>query len=126
MLRIILILLEVFLALTAFYGGWLLVARPDGSLLQLSLDMIARTPFKNYFFPGLVLMLLVGGSAFLAAILVMVKHNYARKFVLFSSLMLGGWIVGQLFLVGLVNPSLQFGYLTLSVALLLLGWSWRK
>ncbi|MBK7869481.1 MAG: hypothetical protein IPJ74_01760 [Saprospiraceae bacterium] len=75
MMRVLLVLLEAFLALTAFYGGWLLVAQPDGSPLQFSVDMIKDTPFKNYFFPGLVLMLVVGGSAMVAAILLIVNHN---------------------------------------------------
>lgn len=126
MLRIILILLEAFLTLTAFYGGWLLISQRDGSLLQFSLDMVKDTPFKDFFIPGLVLMLVVGGSGVIAAILLVVRHSQARNAVFFSSIVLGGWIVVQLFLVGFISPPLQLGYLALAVALLLLGSSWRR
>jgi hypothetical protein len=45
---------------SAVFGGSQLVIRPDGSLLNLSLESLERTPFGSYFFPGLILLLVLG------------------------------------------------------------------
>lgn len=125
MFRIILILLELFLALTAFYGGGALMAKSDGSLLQMSTEWLQKTPFDNYFIPGLILALIVGGAAAIATVLLALRHSQARKSVLFSGLMLGGWISVQLLMVGFVSH-LQSAYLALAMLLLLLGWQYKK
>lgn len=125
MFRIILILLELFLALTAFYGGGALMAKSDGSLLQMSTEWLQKTPFDNYFIPGLILALIVGGSAAVATVLLALQAPQARKSVLFSGLMLGSWISVQLLMVGFVSH-LQSAYLALAIILLLLGWQYKK
>lgn len=72
-LHIVLVVLTFFLALTAALGGIALLANfntPPVAMLQGS-------PFRNYAIPGLALMLIVGGSALLAAIQLLRKNKYA-------------------------------------------------
>jgi hypothetical protein len=72
-LHIVLVVLTFFLALTAALGGIALLANfntPPVAMLQGS-------PFRNYAIPGLALMLIVGGSALLAAIQLLRKSKYA-------------------------------------------------
>lgn len=43
------------LSLNALGGGGALMLAPDGSLLQIPIAWIARTPFPDFFLPGLIL-----------------------------------------------------------------------
>jgi hypothetical protein len=52
MMKPVLVILNAFLALTAIGGGALLMAAPDGSLLDMPVEMLSKTPFKNFFIPG--------------------------------------------------------------------------
>lgn len=52
--------LDLFVAIGALAGGAALVARPDGSLVQLPLSLLDNAPFSNFLVPGLLLFLLIG------------------------------------------------------------------
>jgi hypothetical protein len=75
-LRIILILLTIFLGLTGVLGGIGLVAKfnapPDSFLVG--------SPFSDWTIPGLALILIVGGSAWFAAILLLRSSKFALLF----------------------------------------------
>jgi uncharacterized membrane protein (UPF0136 family) len=79
----VLIALEVFTGLTGVAGGVLLMARPDGSLLQIppaTLSALARTsPFPDFFVPGLFLAGIVGGGMLGAAWLLSRRRPYALE-----------------------------------------------
>lgn len=55
-----LILLHIFLGIGAAAGGGMLILKPDGSLLGMSLDFLANTPFDSYLIPGFILFILNG------------------------------------------------------------------
>jgi hypothetical protein len=72
-LRIALIVLDGFLALTALAGGVALligVAAPP-------VEQLAGSPFKDYTIPGLALLVLVGGGALAAAIMTLRRNPLA-------------------------------------------------
>jgi len=52
--------LLLFLGLNAIMGGLLLMMKPDGSLMGMTLDWLQNAPFKNYFIPGLILFSTLG------------------------------------------------------------------
>ena len=56
----ILILLQAFLALGGIITGILLMARPDGSILQMPLSVMKGAPFHNFFIPGMILFIFLG------------------------------------------------------------------
>lgn len=62
-IRIALVVLEVFVALGAVAGGIGLLT----GAIPVSLDALQGSPFVDYTVPGLSLMVIVGGSMFLAA-----------------------------------------------------------
>jgi hypothetical protein len=64
--RLTLIILEAFVALTSIACGIGLVV----GAVQLPLSWLAGTPFSDYTLPGLVMAVIIGGSAFLAAELI--------------------------------------------------------
>jgi len=56
----VLCFLLLFLGLNAIMGGLLLMMKPDGSLMGMTLDWLQNAPFKNYFIPGLILFSTLG------------------------------------------------------------------
>jgi hypothetical protein len=71
-LRVVLIVLNFFLSLTAVAGCIQLV---EGTYAP-SVTMLAGSPFKDYTIPGLSLGLIVGGSALVAAIFLLRKSKF--------------------------------------------------
>lgn len=68
-----LIVLTLFLALTAFGGGIQLIS----GFYVPPVEMLNGSPFTNYTVPGLALGLIVGGSALFTAILLIRKNKFA-------------------------------------------------
>jgi len=56
------VLLELAAGVAAIVGGALLVAAPDGSLLQLDAALLGGGPFADWRLPGILLADLVGGG----------------------------------------------------------------
>lgn len=61
--------LLVWLGLGAVAGGVALVSKPDGSVMQLPVSMLAGSPFNDFLIPGLILGALFGAGSFVVAIL---------------------------------------------------------
>src|SRR5215470_927318 len=68
------------------------------------------TPFHSYFFPGLILCLIVGGSQLAAAFILLWHSSLAKMASLIAGLILTGWMVGELALIGFQAP-IQFWFL---------------
>jgi hypothetical protein len=56
----VLIFLLFFQSISAIYGGFSMIMDPSGALLKLELGILGNTPFQNFFFPGLLLALILG------------------------------------------------------------------
>jgi len=68
-----LIILNIFLALTAIPGGFCLLT----GIAAPPLDELNGSIFNDYTIPGLALMIIVGGSALLTSIMLISKNKYA-------------------------------------------------
>jgi len=68
-----LIILNIFLAFTAIPGGFCLLT----GIAAPPVEELKGSVFTDYTIPGLVLMIIVGGSALFASILLMRKNTYA-------------------------------------------------
>ena len=71
--RTLLIVLTSFLTLTAFGGGIQLLT----GFYVPPVEMLAGSPFADYTIPGLVLGLIVGGSALTADVLLIRKNKFS-------------------------------------------------
>lgn len=70
--RYTLIVFNAFLAVTAIGGGIGLIS---GSIAP-GLELLAGSPFQSYTLPGLALLVLVGGSALLATVLMLRRSRW--------------------------------------------------
>jgi len=62
------------------------------------------TPFHSYFLPGLILCVVVGGSHLVAAFIVLLRSPLAKIASLSAGLILTGWMIGELKLIGFQAP----------------------
>lgn len=111
--------LELLVAASAIPAGVGLMIAPDGSAIGLPPSLIYDTPFPNFFVPGLLLALFVGGSSLVAAYLVWRAHRRSPIASLAAGGILFGWIVTQLGLIGYVSV-LQPLYALIAVAIIAL------
>jgi hypothetical protein len=57
---LLVIALQFLLGLGAFISGGMLMAFPDGSLLQMPTSMLQYSPFRDFLIPGMILFALLG------------------------------------------------------------------
>jgi hypothetical protein len=72
------------------------------------------TPFHSYFLPGLILFLAVGGSQSAAAYAILRRHLLANRAAIFAGIVLTGWMIGELALIGFRAP-IQVWFLSLGL-----------
>lgn len=58
--RNMLVFLQLFLAVGAFYGGLALVIEPRGSLLKMDTEIFHNMVFSNFLVPGIILLVVFG------------------------------------------------------------------
>jgi hypothetical protein len=101
--RWLLLAIALFLAVGAIPVGLGFVVRPDGSLIGMPRSVLASTPFTDFMVPGLFLAVAVGGSTLAAAVLVARGARRASFVSLAAGVVVVGWIVVQVWLIGLVS-----------------------
>jgi len=131
-IRIALFVIEAFIGLSAIQGG---IALLRGAFDQwVPVAWLAGTPFSDYTIPGLVLVIVVGGSALLAAATVFIHREWAVLVSVLAGLLMAGYeVVEAVSLdskVGNVLPSvfeLQLLYFVLGLAVFgLAGSLWMR
>ena len=118
--RTIAISLLILTGISAVLGGWGFVADPSGETLQMSLDWLERSPFSNYFIPGLILMVILGFGSLLAALICIRKSKSYPLWVIAFGAILIVWISTQILMIRMLHW-LQFLYGGIGLILLFLG-----
>ncbi len=96
MLRTTLIVLELIIGVAAVGGGvYALTGAPS-----VPREYLKGTPFRSYLVPGLVLIVIVGGSMLLAATLLILEVGWARVVSLEAGVILVAWIGMQVSMIG--------------------------
>ncbi|WP_337042316.1 hypothetical protein [Emticicia sp. 17c] len=113
-------ILLLFNGISALYGGWNLMVYPDGSSLELSTEWLQKSPFNNYFIPGLILFLFNGVSSIGIYASIIAKPRKYLWLVMVQGAILFSWIVIQIILIQQLHP-LQFIFGAVGFALILLG-----
>lgn len=108
----LLTLSHLFVCATAAWGGAVLIGDPTGKKMGMSEQFLAKSPFADFLIPGLVLALLVGGSAGVAAAAQGFGWRWRAWASRVAGLMIGGWILVELAMVQMFSW-LQVLYLCL-------------
>jgi hypothetical protein len=122
----------VLLGIGALAGGVALVSRPDGSVMQFDVALLAGSPFADFLVPGLVLGGLFGVGSFVVAALGMRRSRLAPflAFAIGCAQMI--WIVVELAIIrelSFLHPTMFAVGLVIAVASVPWGWptfqAWR-
>ena len=121
-IRLALVGLDWFAALTAIVGGIALAAGIEASRFPAS--WLEGTPFSSYVLPGLILAAVVGGSAALAALEAARSSRGGGRASMAAGVILLGWIVGEVALLTadaqVISPA-EVVYLAVGLGMTLLG-----
>ena len=92
-IRAVLVLLDALVALSAGGGGVALAFGFEGG--RFAPDLLNGTPFASYVVPGLILAIVVGGSAAFAAATTALWPRVGPTASAGAGLVLMGWIAGE-------------------------------
>ena len=123
--RIPLLVLQALVALTAAAGGIALALGPSlGSLgITPPPELLESSPFDSYLVPGLILLVVVGGSHLLAFLLLLWRHRFAPAAAAVAGCGILIWIFVQMIIIPFSFLQAAYfgaGLLELVLALLLL------
>lgn len=82
---------SLFVGLTAVFGGVTLVAGVD----KFPPSWLTGTLFSSYLIPGLILAVVVGGSAVVAAVTALRSRERATLWSMLAGAILLGWLAGE-------------------------------
>ncbi len=91
--RLALVAADAFAAVSAVGGGVALVAGLEGD--RFPRGMLEGTPFTSYVLPGLILALVVGGSATVATTATLVSAGVGATASTVAGAIMFGWIIGE-------------------------------
>lgn len=120
-MRTLLFILISFVAFTSLISGLILISYPDGSVLQMSVDLLNTSPFKNFLIPGIVLTVFVGGTNLLAAFFNMKRSANRYNWALAGGVMACGWVLVQMLLINTFFW-LQLVYLGIGILMTLIAY----
>lgn len=120
-MRTLLFILISFVAITSLVSGLIIICYPDGSVMQMSTDLLKTSPFKNFLVPGIVLTVLVGGTNLLAAFFNMKRNSSRYDWALAGGIMTCGWVIVQMILINTLFW-LQFVYLGVGIVIMLIAY----
>ena len=98
---------SVFVALTAVGGGITVAAGVD----KFPADWLIGTPFSSYLIPGLILAIVVGGSAVMAVVAALRRSDVGALTSMLAGAILLGWLAGERLILPPAAFSPQFWWL---------------
>lgn len=99
LLRYTLSFLLALVALNAFAGGYYAMS----GAVDVPTEWLIGSPFHDYFLPGLILFIVVGGVFLVAAILVFVRLRIARVATFGAVAIVFIWLGAQVAIIGYVS-----------------------
>jgi len=102
-LQIIIGIIQAFVALGAIPAGLSMIVQPDGSGLGMTIDLLAGSPFNDFFIPGLFLFSVNGILNLAAALLSFFKFRYTGIFGAGLGMALIAWVGIQAYSIGLIS-----------------------
>lgn len=120
--RIIAIILLLFNASSALFGGWALMSDPGGETLDMPLRFLEHSPFKNFLVPGIILFTTNGLFSLLFALMALLKFMNYSWLVIFQGFILVGWLTIQTIMIREFDGPLHLLYFSVGFLLIATGW----
>jgi hypothetical protein len=89
----------VLIGLSAVWAGGGLAWNPEGGM-GLTVDLLADSPFRDFFYPGLILLIVNGIGSLVVAVMAFRNHRFAGIGTLFLGMAMIMWIIFQVYWMG--------------------------
>jgi hypothetical protein len=120
--RIIAVILLLFNAISALFGGWILMSDPSGETLDMPIRYLEHSPFETFLVPGIILFITNGIFSLLFAVTALLKFMNYSWLVILQGFILIGWLIIQIIMIREFYGPLQV--LNFSVGFLLIASGW--
>ncbi len=120
--KIIAIILLLFNAISALFGGWSLMSDPSGETMEMPLRFLEHSPFENFRVPGVILFITNGIFSLLFAVMVVLKFMNYSWLVIFQGFILIGWLIIQIIMIRDFYGPLHVLYFSVGILLISTGW----
>ena len=117
--QIALLVIDAFVGLTAIGGGIALASGLEAN--RFPVELLKETPFNGYLVPGLILAVVVGGSAAVAAVATVISPNAGGWLSAFAGTVLIGQIAGEILLLKQPVSLTEVFYLAIGMTMVGLG-----
>jgi hypothetical protein len=94
--------IQLIVAIGAIPAGYLFLIEPDGSKMGMTVDVLSKSPFKNFFIPGLFLFSINGILNLVCSFLSFYKYKYASLTGIALGSVLTIWVSVQVYFIGLI------------------------
>ncbi len=118
--QIVGIILLVVIGLNALFAGSVFILHPDGSAMGLSDTLLQYSPFEDFLFPGIILLVFNGISSIVIAILTVRENRYYSLLIIIQGIVLVIWLILQMVLLRHAN-ALQLIMLCCGMGLIVIG-----
>jgi len=115
-----LLALLLFNGISAVFGGSVLIAAPDGSIMRMPLSFLAGTPFTDFLIPGLILLTVLGLGSCIGWVLTYHRSPIAVHWAQVVGLGTVIWIVVQIIMIQALDV-LQGVYAATGIGILMLA-----
>lgn len=120
--KIIAIILLLFNAISALFGGWSLMSDPSGESLEIPFRFLEHSPFENFLVPGIILFISNGLFSLLFAVMALLKFMNYSWLVIFQGFILVGWLIIQIIMIRDFYGPLHVLYFSVGILLISTGW----
>ena len=117
--------LQLFIGITAVLGGFGLVSDPSGVTAKTPLEWLKNSPFENYLVPGLILIIVIGGSHLFGGVFSFSSSSFSPIITATCGIVLVLFMSMEIWFIGLRNL-MQPLYLVLGAILVFLCLKQRR
>ena len=122
-LRIFAIILLFVTGISAMGGGGLLIVDPSGEMMSFPLDLLDKSPFKNYLIPGIILFVTLGIFSLTTITAVLLRLKFYERLISLQGLILIGWLsIELIFNPNFFEPILHYSLYAIGFGLVLIGY----
>jgi len=94
-----LIILSSIVGFLATIIGFMMMAVPDGNMINVNVSILKSTSFQDFRVPGVILFLTVGLSNLLAVFYLFVNHKSKFNWSVIGGVLLIAWVITQFILI---------------------------
>lgn len=118
-------ILLLLVGIGAVAAGIGFILKPDGSNLNMSVDLLKNSPFVDFLIPGIILFSINGLGSLIGGFLSFKRYFFAGTVTMILGFAMVIWIVAQVYWIGLISW-LQPAFFVVGVIEIILGLICRK